>query len=511
MDLNAVYRDIDTLVAYAVFEGLIPESERWYCVNRIIDLLGIDSYDGKMEPDPERTAEFPENAGTVLNTTLNRLCDAAAETGKIEDLVPYREILCAGLMNVFALRPQQLIDRFQKEYAGGDQAAMCFLNDYMTKINYLNSYRLSQDLRWSFDSRYGRLENLVSLTKPELDPQAILAAKLAPITHYPYCALCRENEGYAGRINAAARATHRLIPMKLCRQQWYLQLSPYKYMDQHCILLTEKHVPMRICREKIEVMFEFLDRFPSLFLGSNADLPFVGGSVLAHEHFQGGHHRLPIMNAEVREKIFESEARSVDILNWPLSTIRITARKKADVIEQAAAVIDHWHNYANKQQNIDCGSGSDFHNTITPLGWIDPEKGYVLCLMLRNNVTTPDRPDGLYHTHPSRFHIKKEGIGIIDAPGLSILPPRLKRELGEIEEMLVRNEAKEDHPKLAAHFEWIDRLRSSYTFTPENTRGILYQEVGNIFVRMLEDCAVFDRTEEGCSAFRSFVQSCMIS
>ncbi len=510
MDLNAVYRDIDTLVSYAVFEKLIGDGDRWYAVNQILALLGIESYDGKMQPDPEISAKFSKERGNVLHTLLGRLCDAAVENGKIENLGPYREIFSTELMNVFALRPQQVSDRFFAEYKKGDQQAMIFLSEYMTKLNYLNSWRLEQDVRWSFDSRYGRLENLISLTKPEKDPQAILAAKLAPVTHYPYCALCRENEGYAGRINAPARSTHRLIPLTLNGEQWYLQLSPYKYMDQHCIVLTEKHIPMRINREKIAVMFEFLDMFPSLFLGSNSDLPFVGGSVLAHEHFQGGHHRLPIMNAGTREVIYRSADLTVDILNWPLSTIRITAKDRSDMVEQAGAIIERWHNYSDPSQNIDCGAGDDFHNTLTPLGWIDPEKGYVLCMMLRNNVTTPERPDGIYHTHSSRFHIKKEGIGIIDAPGLSILPPRLKKELQEIEKLLSENADKNEYPELSAHYEWIDELRQRYTFTKENAHEILEQEVGNIFVQMLEDCAVFDQTEAGSSAFRSFAESCII-
>lgn len=511
MDNTSICRDIDTLVAYAVYEGLITDADRWYAVNRILALLGEDSYDGKMQPDPETAAEFPTRHGAVLHTLLNRLCDAAVKNGKIEDLGPYREIFSTELMDIFTLRPQQLIDRFWQEYASGDQQAMRFLSDYMTKVDYLNTWRLDQDVRWSFDSKYGKLENLISLTKPEKDPQAILAAKLAPITHYPFCALCRENEGYAGRVNAAARATHRLIPIRLGGEQWFLQLSPYKYMDEHCILLTEKHYPMRISREKIRVMFEFLDMFPSLFLGSNSDLPFVGGSVLAHEHFQGGHHRLPIMNAEARELIYRKEGLTVEILNWPLSTIRITAKDRTVMAEQAGTIIERWHDYADPSQNIDPGAGEDFHNTLTPMGWIDPEKGYVLCLMLRNNVTTADRPDGIYHTHPSRFHIKKEGIGVIDAPGLSILPPRLKKELHAIEKLLIENGDKESCPELEAHFDWIDDLRRRFTFTAENTHAILEQEVGDIFVRMLEDCAVFDQTEEGAAAFRSFVRSCMIS
>ena len=342
MDINTVYRDVDTLVAYAIYVGLVPETENWYTTNQILDLLGIESYDGKMEPDADLSSAFSSDIETVLNTVLNRLCDAAVENGKIENLGPYREVFSTKLMNVFSLRPQQVIDRFWKEYESSDQNAMRFLSDYMTKVNYLNTYRLDQDVRWSFDTEYGRLENLISLTKPEKDPQAILAAKLAPLTHYPYCALCRENEGYAGNLNAAARAVHRLIPIELGGQQWFLQLSPYKYMDQHCILLTEKHIPMLISRGKIEVMFDFLDMFPSLFLGSNADLPFVGGSVLAHEHFQGGHHHLPIMNAGLRETIFEGFGLSVGILNWPLSTIRITAKDKSVMVKQAAAIIDRF-------------------------------------------------------------------------------------------------------------------------------------------------------------------------
>ena len=510
MELDTVYRDIDTLAAYAVHEGLISREERWYAVNQILDLLGIESYDAKLAPYPGWADELEADRGTFLDALLNRLCDAAVENKKIEDLGPYREIFSTKLMNVFSLRPQQLTDRFWEEYQKSEQHAMRFLNDYMTKVNYLNTYRLDQDLRWSFDSKYGRLENLVSLTKPEKDPQAILAAKLAPVTHYPFCALCRENEGYAGRINAPARATHRVIPITLGKKQWYLQLSPYKYLDQHCIVLTEEHIPMRISPEKIEVMFEFLEMFPSLFLGSNSDLPYVGGSVLAHEHFQGGHHRLPIMNAQTRETIFDDGARSVVILNWPLSTIRIMSKDKNAVVDQAASIIRSWHSYSDPAQGIDCGTEDDFHNTVTPLGWIDPEKGYVLCIMLRNNVTTADRPDGLYHTHPSRFHIKKEGIGIIDAPGLSILPPRLKRELKQIAAILDEHLDKEAFPELSAHFEWIDSLRQRFEFKENNAWQIIQQEVGDIFVRMLEDCAVFDRTAEGDSAFRKFVQSCLI-
>ena len=511
MNTEAVYRNIDTLVQYAVFEELIPESEKWYATNQILDLLGMESFDCKLQPSESLIKKFYDDAGSALMEILDSLCDAAAENGKIDNLGPYREIFSTKLMNVFSLRPQQLVDKFWEEYRNhGEQQAMCFLSDYMTKINYLNSYRLNQDLRWSFDSKYGRLEILVSLTKPELDPQAILAAKLAPINHYPFCALCRENEGYAGRINAAARATHRVIPLTIRGKKWFLQLSPYKYLDQHCILLTEKHYPMCINREKIETLTDFLDMFPSLFLGSNADLPFVGGSVLAHEHFQGGHHHLPIMSAKVREVVSVTDEISVSILNWPLSTICLTSKNKELFIEQAASIIDKWHVYSNAEQKIDCGSEENFHNTITPIGWKDPKQGYILCLMLRNNVTTEERPDGLYHTHPSRFHIKKEGIGIIDAPGLSIFPPRLKKEFTHIAEILLNRTTMEEHPELSAHFEWVERMKNQYIFTEENVWPILHQEVGDIFVQMLEDCAVFDNTEQGEKAFLEFVKSCMI-
>ncbi len=501
MATESIYRSIDRLVSYGMARGLLPEEEQVYATNLILDLLHIDSYDGLYQRDGEFEARVKGDPGNSLNSVLEPLVTYAVDKGIVQDMLPLRDVFDTKLMNCLTPRPRTVIDRFWKEYEESPEKATLDYYTFSKDTNYIRRDRLSRDLKWEGPTKYGNLQILISLSKPELDPKAIAAAGRAKSTGYPRCALCRENEGYAGRIDFAARQNHRIIPFKLCGEDFSLQFSPYRYCHQHCIVLNHRHIPMVINESAIDKLLEFVTMFPHYFLGSNADLPYVGGSVLSHEHFQGGVHRLPIMDAKVKDIYINAGSIEVCTLNWPLSTIRIKGRDRAEVSKMAAKFLRTWRDgYRDDSESIDPGTSADPHNTITPLAYREGED-YVLFLMLRNNKRTDERPDGLFHTHPDRFHIKKEGIGIIDAPGLAILPPRLKVELAAVCAVLIGKEEAKDHPEIEKHLRWMDEIRSRHSdLNDGNVERVLREEVVLVFMQMLEDCAVF-KTDEAFGRF----------
>jgi len=505
---NNLFRNLDRLTQYGIDVGLIPSNERIYVTNLLIDLLGMNYYDQRWIYDDELSKEIALRPGFVLHDILSKILDNAIDRKLIDEDFSCREIFSTKLMNTMVQRPNQIINRFWKDYCLSASVATSNFFQYSMNTNYINRYRLSQDLRWETQTTYGALQILVSLTKPELEPKAIAKARTHKTNGYPSCALCKENEGYAGRFDFAARQTHRIIPLTLCGTEYYFQFSPYQYMEEHCIVFTKQHIPMLIDENKIKTMFAFLDLFPHYFIGSNADLPYVGGSVLSHEHFQGGKHELPILKATPMKVFEHDDVSEVAILNWPLSTIRIIGRDSNAIALVAGKIIERWRNYTNLNLGIDAGEDHNFHNTMTPLGYKNEGK-YILFLMLRNNKTTKERTEGIFHTNPIRYHIKKEGIGIIDAPGLAIMPSRLKEEFQIIKKILITGESIEQFPEIQTHWSWIESMRVRHEFSVDTIQGIIQDEIGFIFKAMLEDCGVFKQSNEGQLAFEEFVSACM--
>ncbi len=506
----SIERDIDRLVTYGVVSGLLPEEERIYATNLILDLLHLDSYEGKYIHDEKVEELIACDREGALQKLLQPLVEYAVDNGIVEDIQPLRDIFDTRLMNALTPRPLTVIERFWKEYNESPEKATLDYYRFSKDTNYIRRDRIARDEKWEGLTKYGNMQILVSLSKPELDPKAIAAARNAKSTGYPKCALCRENEGYAGRVDFAPRQNHRIIPFKLSGEDFSLQFSPYRYCHQHCIVLNHRHIPMAINESAISKLLEFVMLFPHYFLGSNTDLPYVGGSVLSHEHFQGGVHRLPIMDARSSTVYISTPSLEVSTLYWPISTVKIRGLKRGEVLEYASRILRTWRDgYRDDEVDIDPGSVDDPHNTLAPLACRDGGF-FVLYMMLRNNKRTAERPDGLYHTHPDRFHIKKEGIGIIDAPGLAILPPRLKGELKAIREVLLGNEKESDHPEIEKHSSWMRDMRARYSSFDEATIDVvLKNEVVQLFMQMLEDCGVFKQTQAGQMAFDRFMKKAL--
>lgn len=507
MENEDVFRQIDSLVSYGVVCGLLPDEERFYSTNLILDLLKLDKYDGLFERfDEEISDELKKTPNDTLQTILEPLVSYAVGKGIVEDSIPLKDIFDSKLMNALTPRPTTVIEKFWEKYEESPYRATLDYFRFSKNTNYIRRDRIARDERWSGKTKYGDIQILISLSKPELDPKDIAAARVAGNTGYPKCALCAENEGYAGREN------HRIVPFKLCGEDFSLQFSPYRYCHQHCIVLNKRHIPMVVNEGSIRKLLEFITMFPHYFLGSNADLPYVGGSVLSHDHFQGGVHRLPIMDASVDRVFLKSDSVEVSSLFWPLSTVRIKGKNRTEVGDIASRIIKKWRDgYCDKQAGIDPGTPDEPHNTVAPLGYREGED-YVVFLMLRNNKRTEDRPDGMFHTHPDRFHIKKEGIGIIDAPGLAILPPRLKRELELVKEVLLGKKNAEDCPEIAKHIKWMKEIKERHKFIDKTSIDeILHNEVVDVFVQMLEDCGVFKQTTEGKELFAKFINYALCS
>lgn len=507
MENESIFRSVDRLVSYGIACSLLPETERIYATNLILDILGLDTYDGLfVRYEDEVRTDMEKDTDHTLQEILEPLTDHALKKGLVEDLLPLRDIFDSRLMNALTPRPETVIERFRRAYEISPSKATLDYYRFSKNTNYIRRDRIAKDEKWTGMTEYGELQILVSLSKPELDPKAIAAAREAKATGYPRCALCRENEGYAGRIDFAPRQNHRIIPFTLKGESFSLQFSPYRYCHQHCIVLNHRHIPMVIDGDAIEKLLEFVTLFPHYFLGSNADLPYVGGSVLSHEHFQGGCHRLPIMDAKVERTFLKTGSIEVSSLHWPLSTVRIRGKNISEVGKLASRFIEKWRNgYRDDHANIDPGTDKDPHNTVAPLAFREKDD-YVVLLMLRNNRRTEERPDGLFHTHPSRFHIKKEGIGIIDAPGLAILPPRLKGELRTVKDILLGLTDLESHPEAEKHSKWMEEIRGRRKdINAENIDSILKDEVVMVFKQMLEDCGVFKQDEQGRSSFARFI------
>ncbi|HBA64339.1 MAG TPA: UDP-glucose--hexose-1-phosphate uridylyltransferase [Lachnospiraceae bacterium] len=488
---------IKRLVQYGIDTGLTPECERIYTTNLLLELFHEDSYE-----DVELTGEPQE-----LEEILKSLLDEAVARGIIEDSITYRDLFDTKMMNCLLPRPAQVQADFQKHYEVSPEEATKYYYKFSQDTDYIRRYRVKKDMKWKVDSEYGEIDITINLSKPEKDPKAIAAAKNAKNSSYPKCQLCVENEGYAGRANHPARENHRIIPITINGTRWGFQYSPYVYYNEHCIVFNGQHVPMKIDRAAFTKLFDFVKLFPHYFLGSNADLPIVGGSILTHDHFQGGHYTFAMAKAPIERTITIPGYEDVEagIVKWPLSVIRIRHQEEKRLIELADHILGKWRGYTDEAAFIYAETNGEPHNTITPIARKIGDT-YELDLTLRNNITTDEHPLGVYHPHAEYHHIKKENIGLIEVMGLAVLPARLKDEMDLLADYIVAGKDIRSNEKLEKHADWAESfLASCNKATKEEVMNILKAEIGKVFVKVLEDAGVYKCTEEGREAFMRFI------
>ena len=483
-----------SLVQYGIDHHLLEEADRVFILNQLLDALGLHEY------------EAAEPSDLPLEEILKGLLDDAVSRGVCAGDVTSRDLLDTKLMGILTPRPHEVRKRFAELYALSPREATDWYYRFSQDTDYIRRYRIEKDVRWTAPTEYGDLVITINLSKPEKDPKAIAAARNAPQSGYPKCLLCAENEGYAGRMNHPPRQNHRLIPVTIGGSQWFMQYSPYVYYNEHCIVLNARHTPMVIGREAFEKLLDFVTAFPHYFIGSNADLPIVGGSILSHEHFQGGHFTFPMEKAPVEKEVsFEGfPGVRAGIVKWPLSVIRLTGADRKELTDLAVRILNCWRGYTDEEAFIFAETDGVPHNTITPIA---RRRGtdYELDLVLRNNITTAEHPLGVYHPHAELHHIKKENIGLIEVMGLAVLPARLKQELAGVEEALLTGAPLTGD--LEKHAPWAEELKIRYQFTRENTAGILREEVGKVFAKVLEHAGVYRRNEEGAKAFARFIDA----
>ena len=488
---------IDSLVSYAMNRGLAEPVDHQVLTNRLLDILRRDDYEPSDEPQSEDLEEI-----------LSGILDYAVEQGLCEDNITARDIFDTRIMGAVTPMPREVVRTFEEKYAVSPAEATDWYYQFSCDTDYIRRYRIAKDMRWKFASDYGEMDITINLSKPEKDPKAIAAAKNAPQTAYPKCQLCRENEGYAGRMNHPARANHRIIPITVCGEDWCLQYSPYVYYNEHCIVFNSKHVPMKIDRSAFEKLLDFVKAFPHYFVGSNADLPIVGGSILSHEHFQGGHYRFAMESAGLETEItFRGyEDIHAGIVKWPMSVIRLDGKDPVRLAQLADKILICWRGYSDEAVGVVSFSDGEPHNTITPIARRRGEL-YELDLVLRCNITTPEHPLGVFHPHADKHHIKKENIGLIEVMGLAVLPSRLKQELTDLASAIVSGADIAADPVLGKHAPWVGELKKQYTFTAGNALDIILKETGKVFTEVLEDAGVYKNTPEGRAAFLKFVDA----
>lgn len=494
---------IDKLVQYGIDKELIDEEDRVYATNLILDVLQLDDYE-EIQWESKGTKAV-ENVEDILEEMLN---DAVAR-GIIEDGTVARDLFDTKIMNCLMPRPSKVIDEFKRNYVSSPKAATDYFYKLERDCNYIRTKRVAKDMKWTIDSEFGDIEMSINLSKPEKDPKAIAAAKLMKASSYPKCQLCVENEGYAGRLNHPARQNLRIIPITIDNRKWGLQYSPYVYYNEHCIVLSAEHNPMKIDKLAFKKLFDFIELFPHYFVGSNADLPIVGGSILSHEHFQGGCHDFPMAKAPIEKtlKIKGYEDVEAGIVKWPLSVIRIRSDKSEKLVELAGHILDTWRGYTDEEAFIFASTDSEPHNTITPIARMRDGK-FELDLTLRNNITTKECPLGVYHPHNEYHNIKKENIGLIEVMGLAILPARLKAEMSQLAEYVVEDKDFSQVEELKKHKNWVENFASKYdTITKENVMDILKEEMGRTFVNVLCDAGVYKCNEQGRIFFDRFINS----
>ena len=489
---------IQALATYGLRKGLIQEADYTWAVNTLMDILRVEFY--------APTEEAPDEID--LPAVLTFLMDDAHARGVLpEDSITYRDLFDTRLMGALTPRPTQVVEHFNSLYAQDPKAATDWFYTFSQDTNYIRRDRIAKDVQWKSDTEYGELDITINLSKPEKDPRAIAAARDLPTSNYPLCQLCRENEGYAGRVNHPARQNHRIIPITIANTPWFMQFSPYVYYNEHCICFNSQHVPMKIDRACFAKLLDFVGQFPHYFVGSNADLPIVGGSILAHDHFQGGHYTFAMAKAPVETPVSFPGFEDVKagIVKWPMSVVRLTCADPQRLIELADRILISWRGYSDESAFIFAETDGTPHNTITPIARRRGDD-YELDLVLRNNITTEEHPLGVFHPHAELHHIKKENIGLIEVMGLAVLPARLKGELADLAKALVEGADLEADEVLSKHAPWANELKTRYTFTADNALDILQKEVGIVFAKVLEHAGVYKRIPEGRAAFLRFLE-----
>lgn len=491
-------KDIRDLVQYGMEAGLVPACEKNYTINLLLDLFHEDDYE-----------EPTEACNTDLEEILKNLLDEAVKRNIIEDSIGYRDLFDTKIMNCLMPRPSQVQEKFWKEYEKSPETATDYFYKLSQDSDYIRRYRIKKDQKWTVESPYGTIDITINLSKPEKDPKAIAAAKNAKASAYPKCQLCIENEGYAGRLNHPARENHRIIPVTINNSQWFFQYSPYVYYNEHCIVFNSKHTPMKIERATFGKLLDFVTQFPHYFVGSNADLPIVGGSILSHDHFQGGHYTFAMAKAPIEKKITFKGYEDVEagIVKWPMSVIRIKSADKDKLIDLADKILLAWRGYTDEEAFIFAETDGEPHNTITPIAR-RRDGDYELDLVLRNNITTEEHPLGVYHPHAHLHHIKKENIGLIEVMGLAVLPARLKGEMAELRDAILTGKDLHSTETLASHADWALKFMSKYDKIDEsNIDGIINEEIGLVFKEVLECAGVYKCTDEGRAAFQKFIDA----
>ena len=491
-------KSIRKLVCYGLSKGLFEKRDEIFVTNRILEILRVDGID---------CAE--DFNGVNLEETLKELLDYAVDNGIIEDSITYRDLFDTKLMAAMMPRPSEVTDKFYKLYEKSPKEATDYFYNLSCDSDYIRRYRIARDVKWVTPTEYGDIDITINLSKPEKDPKAIAAAKNAPQAGYPKCMLCRECEGYAGRINFPARQNHRVIPITINDSDWCLQYSPYVYYNEHCIVFNSEHSPMAINHATFRKLLDFVKLFPHYIVGSNADLPIVGGSILSHDHFQGGNYTFAMAKAPVETVITFKDFEDVDagIIKWPMSVIRLSASDDSRLIKLACRILDAWRGYTDEAAFIFAETNGEPHNTITPIARKNGDK-FELDLVLRNNITTDEHPFGVYHPHAELHHIKKENIGLIEVMGLAVLPARLKEEMALLKDAMLEGKNLREDEILEKHADWAEEILKKYSsINGDNIEDIIRKEIGIVFSRVLEDAGVYKRTEEGKEAFLKFVES----
>ena len=488
---------IDALVSYAMNTGLAEPEDHVVLINRLLDLLGKPDYVPSDEPQPDDLEEI-----------LSGILAYAVEQGLCSERITDKDLFDTRLMGALTPMPREVIRTFREKYADDPVKATDWYYKFSGDTDYIRRYRIAKDMRWKYTSEYGELDITINLSKPEKDPMEVAAIKYAPQTDYPKCLLCRENEGYYGRVNHPNRANLRIIPLTLGEESWCMQYSPYVYYNEHCIVFNESHTPMVIEGRVFERLLDFVGQFPHYFVGSNADLPIVGGSILSHEHFQGGHYTFAMETAPVETEIsFKGyEDITAGIVKWPMSVIRLGGTDPKRIADLGEKILNLWRGYSDPAVGVLAETDGEPHNTITPIARRRGD-AYELDLVLRCNITTEEHPLGVFHPHADKHHINKENIGLIEVMGLAVLPSRLKGELAALAEAVAAGKDVRQDETLAKHADWVDELKKRYMFTPENSLDILLQETGRVFSQVLEDAGVYKCNEEGRKAFLAFVDA----
>ena len=489
-------RLISELVCYGLKYNLVHVDDKVYVINRLLELFQKTEF------------QWVDTDIRQLNAILQDMNDYAVANGLIEeDTITNRDLFDTKIMGILTPAPSVVRNMFQQKYMESPKDATDFYYQFSQATNYIRKDRVAKDEKWVADSEYGPIDITINLSKPEKDPRDIAKAASQQKSNYPKCLLCEENEGYAGHISHPARQNHRLIPLQLADQSYYLQYSPYVYYNEHCIVFNAEHVPMKIDKNVFVKLLDFVKQFPHYTVGSNADLPIVGGSILSHDHFQGGHYTFAMAKAPMEEMVTIPGYEDVEagIVKWPLSVLRIRSKDEKRLIDLASHVLEVWRGYTDEAAFVFAETDGEPHNTITPIA---RKKGdmYELDLTLRNNITTEEHPLGVYHPHAEYHHIKKENIGLIEVMGLAVLPARLKEEMELLASYLVEGKDPAENEVLEKHAAWAAEFAPKYeNITKENVMDILHEEVGQVFVHVLEDAGVYKCTDEGRKAFRRFL------